>query len=160
MALTACLECGKEISDKARACPHCGFESSKSLDFSKFNFKLPFGFGGCLGLLFGFIALTFVFSLFDQSSDEIDYDSETQKALVYRYAVECVKESLVAPSTASFPTLWERTNHVYHIGEGTYRVNSWVDSENRFSAKVRSNFSVLMVGDGEKYFCRDLNFEE
>lgn len=24
MALVSCLECGKEISDKAAACPHCG----------------------------------------------------------------------------------------------------------------------------------------
>ena len=27
MALIKCSECGKEISDKAKVCPHCGFEN-------------------------------------------------------------------------------------------------------------------------------------
>ena len=27
MALIKCNECGKEISDKAKVCPHCGFEN-------------------------------------------------------------------------------------------------------------------------------------
>ena len=26
MALIKCSECGKEISDKAKLCPHCGFD--------------------------------------------------------------------------------------------------------------------------------------
>ncbi|MDR2077025.1 MAG: zinc-ribbon domain-containing protein [Desulfovibrio sp.] len=26
MAIIACPECGKEVSDKAADCPHCGFE--------------------------------------------------------------------------------------------------------------------------------------
>lgn len=28
MALTECKECGKQISDKAKACPHCGADTS------------------------------------------------------------------------------------------------------------------------------------
>ncbi|MGZ4965913.1 MAG: zinc ribbon domain-containing protein [Chthoniobacterales bacterium] len=28
MALKACPECGKEVSDKATRCPHCGFRRS------------------------------------------------------------------------------------------------------------------------------------
>ncbi len=28
MALIKCSECGKEISDKAKQCPHCGFENN------------------------------------------------------------------------------------------------------------------------------------
>lgn len=26
MALTACRECGQDVSDAARACPHCGVQ--------------------------------------------------------------------------------------------------------------------------------------
>ena len=29
MALINCIECGKEISDKAKACPHCGMPLKK-----------------------------------------------------------------------------------------------------------------------------------
>ena len=28
MALIKCKECNKEISDKAKKCPHCGFENN------------------------------------------------------------------------------------------------------------------------------------
>lgn len=31
MALVSCPECGKEISDAARACPHCGYAIRESL---------------------------------------------------------------------------------------------------------------------------------
>ena len=27
MALIACIECNKEISDKAKICPHCGIKT-------------------------------------------------------------------------------------------------------------------------------------
>lgn len=30
MALIKCSECGKEISDKAKKCPHCGYDYNKS----------------------------------------------------------------------------------------------------------------------------------
>jgi uncharacterized OB-fold protein len=31
MALIKCPECGKQISDKAEVCPHCGVEARKEL---------------------------------------------------------------------------------------------------------------------------------
>jgi len=30
MALINCKECGKQVSDKAVNCPHCGYEMNKS----------------------------------------------------------------------------------------------------------------------------------
>ena len=29
MALMKCLECGQEISDNAKSCPHCGYKTKK-----------------------------------------------------------------------------------------------------------------------------------
>ena len=50
MALIKCYECGKEISDKAPSCPHCGapklvatnkkVKTKKSLVFSKYLLNL------------------------------------------------------------------------------------------------------------------------
>lgn len=34
MALIQCPECGKEVSDKARKCPHCGYPL-EDIDFEK-----------------------------------------------------------------------------------------------------------------------------
>lgn len=31
MALIKCIECGKEISDSAKRCPHCGCDAKKSV---------------------------------------------------------------------------------------------------------------------------------
>ena len=35
MALIKCSECGKEISDKAKLCPHCGFEKNECPECGK-----------------------------------------------------------------------------------------------------------------------------
>lgn len=32
MAMTKCKECGKDISDTAKTCPHCGASTSPILD--------------------------------------------------------------------------------------------------------------------------------
>lgn len=39
MALIECPECGKEISDKAESCPHCGFPVSKTLSHEREKYK-------------------------------------------------------------------------------------------------------------------------
>lgn len=53
---------------------------------------------------------------------------------------DLVKERLVSPSTAEFPGMFARTEHVRRIGPGKYSVKSWVDSQNRFGAMVRTNY--------------------
>lgn len=35
MSLTKCSECGREISDKAESCPHCGNTSTPKGKFKK-----------------------------------------------------------------------------------------------------------------------------
>ena len=55
MALIKCYECGKEISDKAPSCPHCGapklvaankkVKAKKSLVFSKYLKPIGIGLG-------------------------------------------------------------------------------------------------------------------
>jgi len=59
----------------------------------------------------------------------------------YEIAKEVLKFALKAPSTAEFPEYQE--DMVKEMG-GTYLVNSFVDSENSFSAKLRKQFNVEM----------------
>lgn len=54
MALIKCMECGKEISDKAATCPHCGCPISEMNTVGVVKIKLPKTeqiSGGWVGLL-------------------------------------------------------------------------------------------------------------
>ena len=42
MSMIKCTECGKEISDKATACPHCGCPMTEILSATKENKKESF----------------------------------------------------------------------------------------------------------------------
>lgn len=58
MALFNCPECGKEISDQAEVCPHCGYPIR--LTFAK---KEPRGRGfGIAGLVLGIIGVTYCYT--------------------------------------------------------------------------------------------------
>jgi len=61
MALIVCSECGKEFSDTASACPHCGFQKKPP------SGKVASRDGGCsnqLGCIIGFIVVVFVMFVF------------------------------------------------------------------------------------------------
>lgn len=69
--------------------------------------------------------------------------------LAYSFAEDFIKERLKAPSTAEFPGLFEKKNHVKSLGNGEYQINSWVDSQNGFGAMIRSRWAckIKFVGD-------------
>lgn len=70
MALVKCKECGKELSDKAKICPHCGYRNGKSI-----TRKAILTFGGILLIvvLFGGI-LTFTGSKIEENKELKEYD--------------------------------------------------------------------------------------
>ena len=73
------------------------------------------------------------------SLDEIELHTEAQ---------QFVKQGLKSPSTAEFPVLpYEASD----LGGGRYRIVSYVDSQNSFGAMMRSNWSVLMRLEGERW---------
>jgi hypothetical protein len=54
-----------------------------------------------------------------------------------------VKRSLKAPSTAEFPSLfWNLDEYRMGKNNNVVTVQSWVDAENSFGAKIRSNFTA------------------
>ena len=61
MALINCKECGKEVSDQAASCPHCGAPIRVPV-LSKVTAK-PNGCNGCLAVLGVFIGLVIVTSV-------------------------------------------------------------------------------------------------
>lgn len=71
--------------------------------------------------------------------DEIELHTEAQ---------QFIKQGLKSPSTAEFPVLPYEAND---LGSGQYRIVSYVDSQNSFGAMIRSNWSVLMRLEGERW---------
>ena len=64
-------------------------------------------------------------------------------------AQQFVLQGLISPSTAKFPALPSSTST---DGKGLYQVISYVDSQNGFSAMIRSDWSVTMrLTNGEEW---------
>ena len=72
-----------------------------------------------------------------------------------------VTNRLKAPSTAKFPTLAKSS--VMELGDGRFKVVSYVDSQNSFGAMMRNNYvCVVKCQGGENASCslESLNFSE
>lgn len=84
--------------------------------------------------------------------------SEHSKATASVMAEEFVKNSLKSPSSAKFQ--WYDENQVEDLGDGKYKVTSYVDSQNSFGAMLRTNYvcTVKYIGN-DKWSLEDLQFE-
>ena len=81
------------------------------------------------------------------------------KFLAYNYAEGFVEKMLKSPSTAEFPGVIEKDKHITDLGEGKYKINSWVDSQNGFGATIRTNFSCTIIFEGNKVRYENLILE-
>lgn len=58
------------------------------------------------------------------------------------YCQQLVRKRLVSPSTADFAGFGDSS--VTAIGDGRWRVESYVDSQNRMGGMIRTRFSAVM----------------
>lgn len=68
-----------------------------------------------------------------------------------------VKRNLKAPSTAEFPSQSESTITPSEDG-ATYKIYSYVDSQNGFGAMIRTKYYVKMIKDGSDWKLLDIKF--
>jgi hypothetical protein len=87
----------------------------------------------------------FIFLAFGSDDDNSSSSTATNKMLAYSYAEDFVKKRLKSPSTAEFPGLFEKAEHITELGNDEYLISSWVDSQNGFGAMLRSNFSCKII---------------
>jgi hypothetical protein len=67
-----------------------------------------------------------------------------------------VEKMLKAPSTADFCSYSDAT--VTDLGDGRFRVSAYVDAQNSFGAKIRTNYtSVLKTTDGNRWMLESLH---
>ncbi len=77
--------------------------------------------------------------------------SSEDKGFVWAAAIDTVEERLKAPSTADFPFSYNGQD-IKEIGYNRFVVNSYVDAENSFGAKIRTYFSVTIRKTSENTY--------
>lgn len=100
-----------------------------------------------------------VFSEDDKSTPERDFNSDKTKLMAQVMSEDLIKDRLKSPSTAKFQ------NHpvVVFVGDSSFIVDGYVDSENSFGAMLRTKYRakvkfIRMRGDDEVW--RLLEFNE
>lgn len=94
--------------------------------------------------------IIFIFFAFGSGDNESSSSTGDNKMLAYNYAEDFVKQRLKSPSTAKFPGIFEKNDHITELGGGKYRISSWVDSQNGFGAMIRSRWScTITFADGK-----------
>ena len=127
-----CPECQSDISVLAKKCPNCRSKISASTEKSK-------------RVLIGIILLSFIFCLMalGAAGDPAPRVPEVQgpsEIIAFAVSEGVVEKMLKAPSTAKF----SQQRDVVDLGEGRYRVKSFVDSQNGFGAMIRSDWETVL----------------
>jgi hypothetical protein len=140
MAIKKCGNCGNEIINELLVCPACKEPVKKK---GKFTLIIAFGLivvtFGILGVLDSGTTSTVKSS----SGYQFGENDQANHFMAYSVMEDFVKEKLKSPSTAKFPETFEKREHIKHKGNRTYHIDSWVDSENSYGAKIRAR----VVGD-------------
>ena len=99
---------------------------------------------GCLGMFLFMLFILSVISLSIKSgcsgSDKVKEYTKLNALIASQNFVET---RLTSPSSAEFSYDYE--NKVQKINDTTFRVVGWVDSQNRFGAMVRSNYTCTII---------------
>lgn len=163
-----CPECGKKIDAIHAFCPYCGHAfkhtwTQAEQDDSVNKMVLV----GCIAI---FIAIAAgIYGLFlrpDPKPEEyngpkleIEQPEPPRAGVPYQFAKHFVRERLVAPKTAEFAPI-SQAHCVLQSDKKTWRITSFVDSQNRLGAMVRSKFTVTIRDEGGEWRLLELKVEE
>jgi hypothetical protein len=154
MALKACRECGKDVSTEAKQCPHCGVSNPAK--------RSTIGCGGAivLFLILGVVMNTFGPKAKPRTAADVRADSvaraEGNERDMYHNCRDLAEKKLKAPSTADFASRdsWK----VWKDNKGQWNAVGYVDAQNSFGAKIRSNVICVakVSADGTYNFSKVL----
>ncbi len=80
-----------------------------------------------------------------------DWQTKDDSIAAYIMMEDFVTRRLKSPTSARFPGISERQRHVTALGNGKYRIESWVDAQNAFGAQIRNRFvgEILQVDEDQ-----------
>lgn len=158
-----CPRCGETVLAVAETCKHCGSrgidkptkaerkqaqrdrkaEQRKKTQEAWNRLPGP----AKVGIIVGALALFGL--LWATSSDSTPAGSQGGEASAYGACRDYVKDQLVSPSSASFPSLYSSEVTVTDNGSGRWTVSGPVDADNSFGASLRSSFTcTVRFNDG------------
>ena len=112
-------------------------------------------------LCLGVVAVTFALGVYaaltavhvePQSREQASSPSVPEDLLAYTLCSNAVKKQLKAPSTAVFADVSERASQIKTTGAHTYAIESYVDAENSYGAKIRTQWSCTIEIDGQAQY--------
>jgi hypothetical protein len=116
---------------------HEAQEKLKAEEKAKKATNARYGCGGCLGLI---VLVGAILVLMPKTETRRE---DTDDTAAYVMAKQFIRERLKAPGSAEFPSqVWnEGEVHKTKLANGSYRVSAWVEAQNSFGAKLRSNWT-------------------
>ncbi len=141
-SLRSCKDCGEKVSKKASACPKCGAPlKRKTLGAGSF-------------ILIIIILGTFIALVPDSDFSDIgnktpvktktvkkDWREQNNSSMAYIMVQDFVEQRLKAPKSADFPGAFDSPGYsVDYLGNQSYIIKAYVDSQNSFGANLRTHF--------------------
>ena len=100
----------------------------------------------------------------EKETQQTFWKEEVDKIGAYVMIQEFVEKRLVSPSSAEFPDALDGFDHdknIDYLGDQTYVIRSYVDSENAFGASLRTQFTgKIKQTSKDKWQLLELNLKE
>lgn len=107
-------------------------------------------------IIIGIILLIFFMKYTDKCGEPIKLDESDYTFMSYSFAKDAVKVVLKAPSTAVFCD-YDKAKIQKNGNE--YTITAYVDSENSYSAMLRSEFTIVVKRGENEWTCESLIFD-
>lgn len=111
----------------------------------------------CLAIFAVIIVISIVFAAIDGgSSSKTSLDDDNVHG-AWAYTQQFVEKRLKSPGSAKFP--FGGFQHASCLGNHRYNVDSYVDSENSFGAKIRTHFTAIIKETNSGWELESLNMK-